>query len=268
VIEYERPPEPPDFRASVHDAEKAVEHAVSAKLEPDFPPLWQDYKSAFATAQKQKCAFCDRFATNDDPDVDHFAPKGEVYELAADPADRGREIYEGVPNVRGRKPGGRIKPGYWWRVYDWTNYLLVCGTCNSKWKQCYFPVDAEPRQWPPVREIHEQPLLLHPFDDRAPWRSFSFDENGQVQGRDRRGKATVETCGLDRETLRKERTTIVRLAYGFAAKLKKAPHARSTRELMRARRSRACIRWRGPRDCRAGDASDLGAALLLARALA
>jgi len=221
VIDYERPPEPPDFRASIHDAEQAVERAVRAGVEPDFPPLWQRYKSAFATAQKQKCAFCDRDATTDDPHLDHFAPKAAVYELSDDPAERGREVYDGLPNARDRKRAREVKPGYWWRAYDWHNFLLVCGTCNSKWKQCFFPVDAESRQWPPVREMVEQPLLLHPFDDRAPWRSFSLDKNGQIQGRDRRGKATVETCNLDRETLRKKRTGIVRDAIRHAAEFRR-----------------------------------------------
>jgi hypothetical protein len=208
VIDYERPSEPPDFRASVHDTEQAVERAVRAGLEPEFPPLWQPYKSAFAAAQKQKCAFCDRDATDNDPHLDHFAPKSAVFELPDEPGERGREIYDGLPNIRDRKRAREIKPGYWWRAYDWSNFLLVCGSCNSKWKQCFFPVDAEPRQWPPLREIHEQPLLLHPFEDRAPWRCFKVDKIGQIQGRNRHGQATIETCGLDRETLRKKRAGI------------------------------------------------------------
>jgi hypothetical protein len=223
MIHYERPPEPPDFRARVHDARLAVENAVSAGVPPGFPPLWQDYKDAFATAQEQKCAFCDRDATNHDPDVDHFAPKGEVHELPDHPDDRGREIHDGLPNIRGRSPAGAIKPGYWWLAYDWSNFLLVCGVCNRKWKQNYFPVAATPRQRPPVPGIHEQPLLLHPFDDRAPWRSFSFDQNGQIQGTDSRGKATVETCGLDRETLRKKRACIVRDARRHALAFRRQP---------------------------------------------
>jgi hypothetical protein len=220
VIGYERPPTPAGFHASVHDAEQAVEHAIRAGEKPEFEPLWRDYKPEFAMAQKSKCAFCDRNATTDDPDVDHFAPKAAVHELPAQPDDRGREIHDGLPNMRGRKPERAFAPGYWWRAYDWSNYLLVCGTCNSKWKQCYFPLDA-PRQGPPVREVHESPLLLNAFDDQEPWRAFSFDEIGQIQGLDARGKATVETCGLDRETLRKERAGIVKDAYRHAREFRR-----------------------------------------------
>lgn len=215
MIGYERPPEPADFRARVHDAEQAVEQAIVADKEFEFEPLWRDYKPVFAVAQKSKCAFCDRNATADDPDVDHFAPKAAVFELPARPEDRGREIHDGLPNMRGRKPERVFARGYWWRAYDWSNYLLVCGTCNSKWKQCYFPLDP-PRQGPPVRDAHESPLLLNAFDDQEPWRAFSFDKIGQIQGLDARGKATVETCRLDRETLRKERAGIVKDAYRHA----------------------------------------------------
>lgn len=215
MIAYERPPEPTDFRAKVHDAEAAIAHALAAgePLPFDDYPLWQNYKHEFARAQRSKCAFCDRNATTDDPHVDHFAPKAEVWELSATDGERGREVHDGLPNVRGRKASDKISPGYWWRAYEWANYLLICSVCNTKWKRCFFPVDADPRAWPPERDMDERPLLLNPFDDLAPWRSFRHDELGQVQGADARGRATIDVCGLDRrETLRARRMDAAREA--------------------------------------------------------
>jgi hypothetical protein len=216
MIAYERPPEPADFRAKVHDVEAAIARAIAAgeSLPFDDYPLWQDYKSEFALAQKSKCAFCDRNATTDDPHVDHFAPKAEVWELPASDDERGREVHDGLPNVRGRKPSRKVNPGYWWRAYEWANYLLICGVCNTKWKRCFFPVDAEPRAWPPDRDVDERPFLLNPFDDAAPWRSFGYDALGEIWGTDARGCATIDVCGLDRrETLRAGRMDGAREAY-------------------------------------------------------
>lgn len=221
MIDYERPAEPDDFQARVHDARRKVEQAVVDGERPEFEPLWQRYKSHFALAQHGKCAFCERNATAAHPHVDHFAPKSELYELPDDPEHHGREVHPGLPNTRGRRPSRKIAPGYWWRAYDWSNYLLVCGTCNSNWKQCYFPVRAEPRQWPPVPEVHEPPLLLNPFDDEAPWRSFRFDNAlFQIQAEDAEGRATIDTLGLDRrDSLHTHRQQIARSAHRFATTL-------------------------------------------------
>jgi hypothetical protein len=186
--------------------------------------LWQRYKSHFAVAQHSKCAFCEMSIVNHDSAVDHFAPKAEVWELSANVEERGHEREDGLPNVRGRKATRKTLTAYWWLAYEWRNYLVVCSVCNEKWKRCFFPVKS-PR-WPPKPEVPEEPLLLNPFDDPAPWRHFRFDIAGQMAAAPEsiRGQATIETLGFDvspdgtcrRESLRLHREALARDAYDYA----------------------------------------------------
>jgi hypothetical protein len=202
-MSFERPPEPPDFQERVSQAKRAVVEARRAGELPVFTAgdaaLWQAYKDHFARAQWSKCAFCEMSIVNHDSAVDHFAPKGEVAELSENEAERGQERKDGLPNMGDRKAARAIRPGYWWLAYEWCNYLVVCSACNEKWKRCYFPVEATPRQWPPSPEVAEAPLLLNPFDDPAPWRHFRFDEFGYMVAAPNkiRGQATLETLGFD-----------------------------------------------------------------------
>lgn len=221
MIHFERPLEPADFRERTREARRAVEQAIEAGVAPEFDDgPWQAYKPVFFTAQHRKCAYCEASLANHDSHLDHFAPKSEVWELSPEAADRGREIEPGLPNIRGRKPA-RKAGGYWWLAYEWSNYLAVCATCNSKWKQCYFPVAADPRCLPPTPDVPEQPLLLNPFDHRNPWRHFRFDAFGQVVEavESKHGRATIDTCGLDRESLRLMREGQARDADNYARKL-------------------------------------------------
>ena len=85
MIHFDRPTEPTGFQDRVKQARADVEQAIAAGDKPAFEPeIWRDqtYKEALATAQARgKCGFCDRNATNHSPAIDHFAPKGEVWEL-------------------------------------------------------------------------------------------------------------------------------------------------------------------------------------------
>ncbi len=199
-MSFERPPEPPEFQERVSQAKRAVVEAIRAGEAPVFDEaLWQAYKDHFARAQCSKCAFCEMSIVNHDSAVDHFAPKKAVAELSEDEAERGQERKHGLPNMGDRKAARTIGSGYWWLAYEWSNYLVVCSACNEKWKRCFFPVQATTRQWPPHPEVAEPPLLLNPFDDRAPWRHFRFDEFGRVVAAPDsiRGQATIETMGFD-----------------------------------------------------------------------
>jgi hypothetical protein len=225
---FERPDAPEEFEARVREARRAVQVAVEAGQSPSFDEsLWQRYKSHFAVAQHSKCAFCEMSIVSHDGAVDHFAPKAEVWELSANPEERGHEREDGLPNVRGRKASGKLNPGYWWLAYEWRNYLVVCSVCNTKWKGCYFPLEVGPRQGPPDRNVPEKPLLLNPFEDPAPWRHFRFDQFGQMAAPESlKGQATMEVLGFDaysdgqprRPTLRDHRAGPARDAHVFARK--------------------------------------------------
>lgn len=218
MIEYQRPEEPEGFAVATRAAREAVEASIAAGESPTFIDKWSAYKKLFARAQFGKCGYCERYASTDDPHIDHFAPKAEVWERSNDPADRARELNEYLPNVRGPRnyADEHERRGYWWLAYDWNNYLLVCGSCNSKWKKCFFPVDPRPRLLPPRRGVNERPLLLNPFDDEAPWRHFYFTEVGLIRGSSHRGRETWLTCGLDRPTLTQSRKDLARQAHGLA----------------------------------------------------
>jgi hypothetical protein len=224
---FERPEEPAEFEELVREARRALAEAIATGQPHDFDEtLWQRYKRHFAVAQHGKCAFCEMSIVNHDSAIDHFAPKGEVWELSANVEERGHEREDGLPNIRGRKAARKALTGYWWRAYEWRNYLVVCSVCNEKWKRCFFPVTAEPRRWPPHPEVPEEPLLLNPFDDPAPWRHFRFDIAGQMAAAPEsiRGQATMETLGFDvspsgtcrRESLRLQREALAQDAYDYA----------------------------------------------------
>lgn len=222
MIHFERPPEPADFRERTRKARRAVEQAIEAGDPPEFDDgPWQAYRPVFVTAQHRKCAYCEATLGNHHSHLDHFAPKSEVWELSPEAADRGREIEPGLPNIRGRTPAQKAGSGYWWLAYEWSNYLAVCVICNSSWKQCYFPVAVDPRCLPPAPDVPEQPLLLNPFDDRNPWRHFCFGEFGQVVEavESKHGRATIDTCGLDRGSLRDAREKLAGDAFRHARKL-------------------------------------------------
>ncbi|WP_428264358.1 hypothetical protein [Haliangium sp.] len=218
-MHFERPAEPEDFEDKVRAAREAVARAVEAGQKPEFDDKWGSYKRFFATAQRRKCAYCEVTTVNHDPAIDHFAPKSAVWELSDVGDERGHEIMEDLPNVRGRTSKSRSERGYWWRAYEWENFLLVCSACNSKWKECYFPVAEADRCWPPDPEVTETPLLLNPFDDEAPWRHFRFGESGVMAAdpESTRGEATLVTLGFERrESMRLHREGFATDAYGHA----------------------------------------------------
>jgi hypothetical protein len=228
MMQFERPEEPPEFQEQVREAKSAVAEAIRAGESLHFDEsLWREHKGRFARAQHSKCAFCEMSIVSHDSAVDHFAPKNEIWELSADIEKRGREFEGGIPNEKGRTRDCKIRPGYWWLVYDWRNYLVACSVCNSKWKGCYFPIKAGPRQGPPDPAVPEERLLLNPFDDAAPWQHFRFDEFGRMIAApgSHWGQATLDTLGLDtlasngtsrRESLRLHREWPARAAHKYA----------------------------------------------------
>lgn len=228
MIQFDRPPVDGGFDARVTAHRDAAGTAVKSKQKPEFPEVWKDFKAEFSLAQHLKCGYCEMFTAQGQPgDVEHVAPKSELRILSVDPAEWGIEVDEGVSNIGNTRKGAKLSDrGYWWLAYDWRNYLFACTVCNSRYKGNYFPLDPAPKKgWAPsARSKKHQPLLLGCFDDPAPWRHFELTRNtGAISGKTPRGVATVATCGLFRETLRRARYTVVRLAYGFIQEIVRAP---------------------------------------------
>lgn len=146
------------------------------------------------------CAYCE--APVPSIEVEHFRPKGSV-----------------------RTEGGPQSPGYYWLAATWENLLPSCHDCNTdlwkmypdgKWRKAgkgtWFPLEDESaRATRPGEEEHEQPLLLHPYEDE-PAEHLEFAEEGVLRARvgedgepSRRGEVTIERLGLNRRGLAEAR---------------------------------------------------------------
>jgi hypothetical protein len=198
----------------------AVRATVAAGASFDFKDHehWQDhnYRAAFSKAQKGKCGFCEVHSRNHPGAIEHFAPKGSVHELEAP----GRELID-LCNVEGRKTVEVCSTGYWWLAYSWDNWLFACERCNTGWKRCLFPI-VEKRSSVPTETATETWLLLSPYDDSVdPVNHLEFTTLGEITPRagSVRGRATIETCGLDRESLRSQRFLVGEFAFGFVGRL-------------------------------------------------
>ncbi len=210
MMRFSRPEEPPGFAAHVKAAREHVEDALREERplqdgDTDFPPLWRErhYKDRLARAQRGKCGYCERDITTHGGDVEHYRPKGRLEALPADRRKWGEEhLATGLMKVS-RSLEKLCDQGYSWLAYEWTNYLVSCARCNQKWKRCLFPVAEEPRAVPPERSVLETPLLLDPFGDEDPVKHLAFTDLGQIEPRDGspRGRATIDTCGLDQASV-------------------------------------------------------------------
>jgi len=225
MMRFRRPRVPKGFggKKVIIEARRTVAASAKKGRKPDFPEHWRDFKGAFSVAQHGKCGYCDHeVASTQAGDVEHFAPKGEVWALGDDPATWGQETTDGLSNIQGRDKTVLFEVGYWWRAYEWRNYLFACTVCNSRWKLSYFPVRVK-RRLPPAPRRRETVLLLNCFDDREPWTHLRFSRLGQVEKRSERGFETIRTCGLDRETLRAARQPYVEDAYLECQRLLQRP---------------------------------------------
>ncbi|MGN7874147.1 hypothetical protein ACTJKJ_11315 [Roseateles sp. 22389] len=211
-------PAAPDSGATQKRKRKSKGRAEEKKEEL-FPSLWSKHKHKFSRAQRGKCAYCEGLILGlQYGDVEHIQPKAEIHDLPDDPAHWGQEGFWSS-SVEGRKAVGQpIKPGYWWRAYDWNNYLLSCQICNQQWKANFFPVDGVHPKGPPV-EGHETepvctPWLLSPFDEGFdPSRHFDYGRIGEILGCSEWGRMTIATCGLDRPSLRLARYKLARATH-------------------------------------------------------
>lgn len=151
----------------------------------------------------RKCAYCETQLPEVNWDVEHYRPKGRVFERQG-------------------------HPGYYWLAYTWENLLPACPACNQSrrdlptWtdpvtgaaagKLDQFPLRDESKRamthTDPIAA--EEPLLLNPCDD-DPAGEFKFDPQGQIiqTGASDRLSATVRICNLRRKRLRDARSRII-----------------------------------------------------------
>ena len=111
----------------------------------------------------------------------------------------------------------RPKSKYYWLFYEWSNIIPVCHACNIR-KGNRFEIEGqeilEPQQnkeeWKADSKsfLAEKSLLFHPEID-YPENHLYFTINGYLHSDNHRGKYTIETCNLNRESLVVRRKDII-----------------------------------------------------------
>jgi hypothetical protein len=209
MLKFERPAVTAGFRNLVRAARLTTRKGIKAGITPiPFPPHWSKVKSHFMAAQHGKCGFCEGPVLGlQYGDVEHYRPKGAVDILDhANSSNWGSEQpWSAV--VKGRKTFSHSTTGYWWKAYNWSNYLVVCQICNQQWKQCLFPIAGRPPRPAVAIQNNEQALLLNPYGKLDPALHLAFGRIGEVSAYkgSPEGHATILTCGLDRPSLRRAR---------------------------------------------------------------
>lgn len=156
----------------------------------------KDVKQALSRAQSHKCAFCEsKISHVQYGDVEHFRPKG---------------------GYRQKKEDELQRPGYFWLAYDWTNLFLACQLCNQRHKRNLFPlITPNHRAQENQNDTSgEDPLFLHPSED-DPGTHIGFREEVAFPVSDsRRGRATIDSLGLNRSQLYEVRRDVYDNVFG------------------------------------------------------
>lgn len=156
-----------------------------------------------------KCAYCENFLEESGWNVEHYRPKGRVFE--------------------------RIDhPGYYWLTYDWNNFFPSCVPCNQKRKDLpiwddktlgetagkadHFPVvNEENRAMKPEDDLEkEEPLLINPCEE-DPENFLTYDVLGNILASKNENKAenTIKYYNLKRKRLVRKRKIIIEAAIDF-----------------------------------------------------
>lgn len=170
--------------------------------------LWSELKEMLARWSYGKCWYSEAREIGSDYHVDHFRPKGRV------------APYEDWQNNQ------RPDEGYWWLVFEWENYRLSCGTCNSphgvgeevagKWD--YFPLRAAEgaARSPDHAMEEERALLLDPIKE-VEASLITFNEKGEavpsnpvLDEQAERVRATIKILNLNSPRFSEERRRVWR----------------------------------------------------------
>ncbi len=182
-------------------------------------PEWGDIKYVYVRLQGGKCAYCERSNRDDEAamlewDIDHYRPKGQV--------TLWRSRHSNIACT-----GGSSSVGYYKLGHDPRNYVATCKTCNTYFKQSYFPIAGSKRRVHGVNitslNKFERPLMLFPLGDLDvdPETVITY-LNGFLapapvlsagQALRDRVLATVEILALDAEVLQRDRAREIFVTY-------------------------------------------------------
>ena len=220
MIRYTRPSKPDSFRPTDEDKQN-----IQDRIDPsnhrirtgqtlnsnEFKRVWRNHKDPFILAQYSKCAYCEREYTGDGS-VEHVHPKAKVAVLE----NPGVELE--TLRVSGRTVANEgVKPGYWWKAYEWDNYCLICKHCNSKWKISFLVVDPPHSSPDPPHESRNETIqFIHPYDV-DPEEHLTVEKGGNLVGTDDLGRGTIKTLGFDeRKSLIQTRKNAYEASYRLA----------------------------------------------------
>lgn len=169
----------------------------------EFPSVWTEYKRALSEHPDrfQPCFWCEQTRSlRWELQVEHVRPKGAWERWVSPP-----------PLVSDQPPPVlRQGDGYWWLAYTWSNYVLACANCNSRWKRSLFPLAGNLAPGGEGTERSEQPLLLLPTESFRSVDHFAWTVDGHMLPRSDRGAATIRVCGLNRGELVSDRKKVMR----------------------------------------------------------
>jgi len=177
VIRIARRPEPVALRP-VRD--KRLADAIEAKRDQEAITFggYEVVKGNVFDMQHRKCCYCEKLHEQAKyRDVEHYRPKAR----------------------------------YWWLAWTWENLLFACLDCNREYKRDQFPLapGCHALEFPQRPPGHEIPLVIDPTDLQIePTAEIEFRRD-RIQGKERwvpygltrRGRETIEVCGLDRPSL-------------------------------------------------------------------
>ena len=133
-----------------------------------------------------KCAFCETPLSADQGNVLWFRPRADAMDLQ-----------------------GKTDPEYyWWLAYEWSNLYPACSQCNRH-KRSRFPVKGRRARVGSLGEEleKEQRLLLDPCQDKGI--PFYYQPDGTIAPRTEQAEITVETFGLNRPQLVRDRHRVI-----------------------------------------------------------
>lgn len=146
-----------------------------------------------------KCYYCE--STSEvvaSLEVEHYRPKKRIDD----------ENRKQIPGTN----------GYYWLGIEWSNLVLACSNCNGRGGKgniftikgtrinvgtTFNGIGAYDRTTSVSDQsplIDENPDLLHPEIDNA-YNFLRFNSNGEIRGKWRKGRRTVQICKLDRKEL-------------------------------------------------------------------
>jgi len=188
-------PEFLEIKSKAEAARQKLIDFVSKNPNEDFSvsKIYKDFKEFLQETHKNRCAFCESELETQYGDVEHYRPKKAV---------------KTFPN--GNKED---HPGYYWKAYDWDNFLLSCIRCNRTLKKNFFPIRKQRISRHDEEDLDglEEPLILNPTKI-DPVKHFRLDKKGNLIGTTEIGKTTVAVFNLnDRFFVKKRKRAF---AYG------------------------------------------------------